>query len=227
SKLPPAEKKPLDALKEAFHVNARNLSAWPDPAVQAFLHGTEKTIPPFAGVLPRLRQRLEQTQDDEEGENLQNYVGYLSCPACGGARLNREARAVRFAGKFLHEVTALTVDDAITFFTAFAQASPAPKRSDQRVGSLLVGEILQRLRFLHEVGLGYVTLDRPAPTLSGGESQRARLAAYLGTGLLGVCYILDEPTIGLHPADTGRLLAALRGLQARGNTVVVVEHDQT
>ncbi len=87
-------------------------------------------------------------------------------------------------------------------------------------------EITSRLRFLHEVGLDYVTLDRPAPTLSGGELQRARLASHLGGGLLGICYILDEPTIGLHPRDTQRLLGALRGLQTRGNTVVVVEHDE-
>src|SRR5262249_59823397 len=91
---------------------------------------------------------------------------------------------------------------------------------------LVIGEVLHRLRFLQEVGLGYLTLDRPAPTLSGGELQRARLAAHLGAGLLGVCYILDEPTVGLHPRDTQRLLTALRGLQQRGNTAVVVEHDE-
>jgi excinuclease ABC subunit A len=96
----------------------------------------------------------------------------------------------------------------------------------RHVQRVVVGEVLHRLRFLREVGLGYLTLDRPAPTLSGGESQRARLATHLGTGLLGVCYLLDEPTVGLHPRDTGRLLGALRGLQQRGNTVVVVEHDE-
>ncbi len=92
---------------------------------------------------------------------------------------------------------------------------------------VLVGEVLQRLHFLQEVGLGYLTLDRRAPTLSGGEHQRARLATHLGGGLLGVCYILDEPTIGLHPRDTDRLLHALRQLQAQGNTVLIVEHDET
>jgi len=142
-------------------------------------------------------------------------------PECGGARLNREARSVLFAGKGIHEVTALSVDDAAAWFVALPPVQPPDKVRD-----LLVREIAQRLRFLQQVGLGYLTLDRPMPTLSGGETQRARLATHLGAGLLGVCYILDEPTVGLHPRDTGRLIGALRGLQERGNTVVVVEHDE-
>src|SRR5262249_29769775 len=135
------------------------------------------------------------------------------------------------ADKALHEVTALTVDEAAAFFSALV-SPPAAQGEEvapaaRHVRKVVVGEILHRLRFLHEVGLGYLTLDRPAPTLSGGEAQRARLATHLGAGLLGVCYILDEPTVGLRPRDTDRLLAALRGLQRRGNTVVVVEHDET
>jgi excinuclease ABC subunit A len=155
------------------------------------------------------------------------------CPECGGARLNQEARSVRFAGKALHEVTALTVDEALGFFASVAaqpvgleDSTHPTSAANDRVQALIVNEILHRLRFLQEVGLGYLTLDRPVPTLSGGESQRARLATHLGAGLLGVCYILDEPTVGLHPRDTDRLLAALRGLQQRGNTVLVVEHDE-
>src|SRR5207302_819361 len=97
----------------------------------------------------------------------------------------------------------------------------------ERVRDTLLTEITHRLHFLQQVGLGYLTLDRPGPTLSGGEAQRARIATHLGGGLLGVCYVLDEPTMGLHPRDTERLLGALRGLQARGNTVLVVEHDET
>jgi excinuclease ABC subunit A len=125
-----------------------------------------------------------------------------------------------FADKGLHEATALTVDEAIAWFGGLL-TGPQDKVRDP-----LLREILHRLRFLQEVGLGYLTLDRPAPTLSGGEVQRARLATHLGTGLLGVCYILDEPTIGLHPRDTDRLIRALRELQRRGNTVIVVEHDE-
>src|SRR5262249_21222486 len=136
-----------------------------------------------------------------------------------------EARSVRLAGKALHEVTALTVDEALAWFSSLLAPARDGGEKDDAIRVVIVREIVQRLHFLQEVGLGYLTLDRPAPTLSGGEAQRARLASYLGAGLLGVCYILDEPTIGLHPRDTERLLAALRGLQTGGNTVVVVEHD--
>jgi excinuclease ABC subunit A len=154
--------------------------------------------------------------------------------------LSKEAQSVRFAGKPLHEVMALTVGEALAFFSdaslsggrqppepSRAQGAYAPRsEATSKIEEIIVAEIMHRLRFLQEVGLGYLTLDRPVPTLSGGETQRARLATHLGAGLLGVCYILDEPTVGLHPRDTDRLLAALRGLQARGNTVLVVEHDE-
>src|SRR4029077_16186446 len=116
------------------------------------------------------------------------------------------------------EVAALTVDEATAFFDAL-------NLSGSKIQAVIVNEILHRLRFLQEVGLGYLTLDRPVPTLSGGETQRARLATHLGAGLLGVCYILDEPTVGLHPRDTDRLSGALRKLPQRGNTVIGVEHD--
>ncbi len=158
--------------------------------------------------------------DEEEADA--GSVGHEVCPECGGARLNREVRSVRFEGRSLPEVTALSVDDAVAWFTGLQDREGA----DPVRGAILT-EIAQRLRFLQEVGLGYLTLDRPAPTLSGGEAQRARIATQLGGGLLGVCYVLDEPTMGLHPRDTDRLLRALRGLQERGNTVLVVEHDET
>jgi excinuclease ABC subunit A len=180
------------------------------------------------GLVPALRELWEKAQeeDDEEvGELPEALAGFVACPECGGARLNKEARAVTFAEKGLHEVTALTVDEAIAFFEGTAQTNKTAGM--ERVREILVREITHRLRFLQEVGLEYLTLDRPAPTLSGGELQRARLAAHLGGGLLSVCYVLDEPTIGLHPRDTDRLIDALRGLQARGNTVLVVEHDET
>jgi excinuclease ABC subunit A len=177
---------------------------------------------------PALRVLLEKAQeeDDEEvPESLEALAGFVPCPECGGARLNQASRAVKFAGKGLHEVTALTVDEALQFFEALPTDGPRSVGMD-RVRQVLLGEISTRLRFLREVGLGYLTLERPAPTLSGGELQRARLATHLGGGLLGVCYILDEPTIGLHPRDTARLIGALRGLQTRANTVIVVEHDE-
>ncbi|MCI0682980.1 MAG: ATP-binding cassette domain-containing protein [Gemmataceae bacterium] len=167
-------------------------------------------------------------EDDEaKPERVREALAaFVPCPECGGARLNREARSVRFAGKGLHDVTALGVADALHWFDAIPKEDQADTALT-RARDVLLAEITTRLRFLDAVGLGYLTLDRPAPTLSGGELQRARLATYLGGGLRGVCYILDEPTMGLHPRDTERLLHALRNLQERGNTVVVVEHDET
>ncbi|HWY88014.1 MAG TPA: hypothetical protein VNX28_14880, partial [Gemmataceae bacterium] len=137
---------------------------------------------------PALRVLLEKAQeeDDEEvPESLEALAGFVPCPECGGARLNQASRAVKFAGKGLHEVTALTVDEALQFFEALPTDGPRSVGMD-RVRQVLLGEISTRLRFLREVGLGYLTLERPAPTLSGGELQRARLATHLGGGLLGV-----------------------------------------
>ncbi len=238
-KLPALDGRTLLDLAKAFpHLEGKSwgrnrpLRDWPPKALQALLYGTEETERPLTGIIAELERALDEAGKEEDGaarEALEAFAGYLPCPECGGARLNREARSVRFAGKALHEVTALTVDDAMAFFSDLAagqadgdEGLPAARH----VRAVVIREILHRLRFLQEVGLGYLTLDRPAPTLSGGEAQRARLATHLGTGLLGVCYILDEPTVGLHPRDTDRLLAALRGLQRRGNTVIVVEHDE-
>jgi excinuclease ABC subunit A len=183
-------------------------------------------------VIPAVGDLSQTTDEDEEddaaSEKSKSFTGFMLCPDCGGARLNREARAVRFAGKGLHEVTALSVADALRWFEESPkQESDAPvEPSLIRARDVLLAEITTRFRFLDAIGLGYLTLDRPAPTLSGGELQRARLATFLGGGLRGVCYILDEPTMGLHPRDTDRLLRALRTLQKRGNTVIVVEHDE-
>src|SRR5262249_17627733 len=189
------------------------LSSWPAEVRHAFLQH----------MIAELRRCLEAAEDESVKEPILSLAGYLPCPDCQGARLNREALWVRFGGKALHEVTALTVDEATAFFEkVVAEPGEESGPAESRIRTLVGNEVLHRLRFLQEVGLGYLTLDRPAPTLSGGESQRARLATYLGAGLLGVCYILDEPTIGLHPRDTARLLAALRGLQAGCNTLVVL-----
>jgi len=151
-----------------------------------------------------------------------SHVGLrLPCPECGGARLRPEARAVRIGGKAIHEVTAANVAVAEAFFRGleFSQDRRA-------IADPITSEILSRLEFLQQVGLGYLTLDRPAETLSGGELQRVRLASGLGSGLVGVCYVLDEPSIGLHPRDNDRLIVALESLRDRGNTVLVVEHDE-
>jgi excinuclease ABC subunit A len=194
------------------------LSAWSDEDYRKLFEGDGDS---FVGLLPALEAIATSADDDDFAEAMESLSRVGVCPECQGARLHREARAVRYAGKGIHEVNAWTVDAAAAFFVARCQ-SPVTDRVEQ----VLLKEIATRLHFLREVGLGYLALERAAPTLSGGEFQRARLATQLGGGLLGVCYILDEPTMGLHPRDTDRLIAALRGLQQRGNTVLVVEHDE-
>ncbi|MGH8161452.1 MAG: excinuclease ABC subunit UvrA, partial [Gammaproteobacteria bacterium] len=144
-----------------------------------------------------------------------------TCPACDGARLNPVALAVRFAGHDIAELSALPVSDAARFFERLKLGARA-----RAIAHDALVEIRSRLAFLTEVGLGYLALDRAAPTLAGGEAQRIRLAAQLGSNLAGVCYILDEPTIGLHTRDHAELLRALKRLRKKGNTVVVVEHDE-
>ncbi len=226
--LPDIERRAVGQLRELFGpaVEAKApLADWPEEAYHSLLFGTERTDPPYPGLIGQLRLLAQPTAEGEETDEsaLLALTGYVPCLECGGARLNPEARAVRFAGKGIHEVTALTVEEAAAFFAALPTEAEG---AAGRVRAVLLPEIVQRLRFLQQVGVGYLTLDRPAPTLSGGEAQRARLATHLGGGLLGVCYVLDEPTLGLHPRDTDHLLQALRQLQQRGNTVVVVEHDE-
>ena len=153
---------------------------------------------------------------------LARYRAYNTCPDCGGGRLNAEALAVRFEGRTLPEILALSVEDLQTWFAARRLAPHA-----LAIGGHLLEEMRERLSVLHRVGLDYLSLDRQARTLSGGETQRIHLAAALGSGLTSTLYVLDEPTIGLHPQDNERLLALLRDLAGRGNTVLVVEHDRT
>jgi excinuclease ABC subunit A len=216
------DRRELQALQATFpdmKLDKAALAEWPAAAIEMLLEGNASHQ--VRGLAPTFRELAKQAEEDEELRNqLEPLAGFVVCPDCHGTRLRLEARWVRFEDKGIHEVTARTVDDAEPFFAAALQ------QSTDRVRTALVGEIASRLRFLREVGLGYVTLDRPAVTLSGGELQRARIATQLGGGLLGVCCILDEPTAGLHPRDTARLLAALRRLQEHGNTLLVVEHDE-
>ena len=151
---------------------------------------------------------------------LSKYRGYALCPECKGRRLRAEARAVRIDGRDICEITALTVGEAEAFFSRL-QLSP----TQMEVGGRILGEVRQRLHYLNEVGLDYLSLDRLSSTLSGGEAQRVQLATSLGSQLVGAMYVLDEPSIGLHPRDTGRLIRILEGLRDLGNTILVVEHD--
>src|SRR6185295_11330692 len=154
-------------------------------------------------------------------EYYQRFLSNRPCSACGGRRVRSEALGVRIAGRNIAEATSLSVESALEFFDNLGL-----KGSEATIAAELLKEIRSRLRFLRDVGLGYLTLDRPAPSLSGGEGQRIRLASQIGSELTGVIYVLDEPSIGLHQRDNRKLLAALKHLRDIGNTVVVVEHDR-
>ena len=175
---------------------------------------------PFEGVLAVLQKRLEEAEDDETRAKYESYQSYRTCPTCRGGRLNEFSRAATVAGKTIVEVMAMPVGEALRFFEGLGRGGKLEPLKD------ILAEIEKRLQFLLDVGLDYLTLDRAAATLSGGEMQRIRLATQIGSGLTGVLYVLDEPTIGLHPRDNERLIATLKGLRDRGNTVVIVEHDE-
>jgi excinuclease ABC subunit A len=176
---------------------------------------------PFEGILPNLERRYRETESNMVREELAKYLGVRTCPDCGGARLTRAARYVFVGDKALPEVTRLSVGHALDLYRTLTLEG---WRS--AVATPIVKEVVQRLRFLADVGLQYLTLDRSADTLSGGEAQRIRLASQVGSGLTGVMYILDEPSIGLHQRDNARLLGTLKRLRDLGNTVIVVEHDE-
>ncbi|MGQ9511745.1 excinuclease ABC subunit UvrA [Thermodesulfitimonas sp.] len=175
---------------------------------------------PFDGVIGYLTKRYQETTSDYVKAEIERMMRPRLCKACGGTRLRPEALAVKVGGKAIHAVTALSVSEALTFFEEL-QLGPR----EEAIARQVLKEIKARLGFLVNVGLDYLTLDRAANTLSGGEAQRIRLATQIGSGLMGVIYILDEPSIGLHPRDQSRLLAMLKRLRDLGNTVIVVEHD--
>jgi excinuclease ABC subunit A len=176
----------------------------------------------FEGVLALLEKEYEATTSQPTRQRLETFRAAVTCGECGGSRLRPEARSVRVGGNAIHQITAMTVTAARAFFDGLAFGE-----EEEPISRPITSEIASRLEFLDRVGLEYLTLDRPADTLSGGELQRVRLATGLGSGLVGVCYVLDEPSIGLHPRDNQRLIDAMRRLQAQGNTVLVVEHDET
>ena len=181
----------------------------------------------FVGLIPYLRGLWDKAENGPN-DGLSQFMTESPCAVCRGRRLNRRAQAVKVNGQAIWQVTALSVKEAQEYFRAldFDQGANGESERDRAVTEKVLREIQQRLNFLSEVGLPYLTLDRRADTLSGGEAQRIRLAAQLGSNLRGVCYILDEPTIGLHLRDNGMLLGTLKRLKAAGNTVLVVEHDE-
>ncbi len=181
---------------------------------------TYKSIGPFEGILANLQRRQSESESEAVRERLKNYMTRKPCPECGGKRLKPESLAVTVGGLSIHEFNQLSVEKAHEFVTSLQLGE-----EKARIAKEILHEIASRLRFLSDVGLSYLTLARESGTLSGGEAQRIRLATQLGCGLVGVLYILDEPSIGLHQRDNDRLLNTLKKLRDIGNTVVVVEHD--
>ena len=175
----------------------------------------------FEGVIPNLARRWENTTSEYVKTRLHSYFGELPCQSCKGARLRPEAIAVTVGRANIHQLTSLSIEKAQEFFNKLKFVG-----EKSLIAAAVLKEIKARLKFMVDVGLGYLTLDRMSSTLAGGEAQRIRLATQVGSGLVGVCYVLDEPTIGLHKRDNGRLLGILRRLSRLGNTVIVVEHDE-
>jgi excinuclease ABC subunit A len=229
----------LQSLARHFKVPMRTVwDELPKPVRDAILFGTGDTpvtmtykddvrsysvTKPFEGVIRNLERRYRETDSVWIREELARYQAEKPCAVCHGARLKPEALAVRVAGKTIAEASDLSIHNALTWFN---EVNPALTPQRQEIARRILREIIDRLRFLVDVGLDYLTLSRGSASLSGGESQRIRLASQIGSGLTGVLYVLDEPSIGLHQRDNERLLGTLRRLRNLGNTVLVVEHDE-
>jgi len=200
----------------------------PEAARSTILHGSgDRKLPAgkgstraFGGIVALLTRRYRESDSEWVRSELEPYMSQKPCESCGGKRLRKEARSVLIGGKSIVEVVSMPLDEAADFLEHLKLT-----RREQEISKLVLREIVERLRFLLGVGLSYLTLERATASLSGGESQRIRLATQIGAGLTGVLYVLDEPSIGLHQRDNARLLSSLRALTDRGNTVLVVEHD--
>jgi excinuclease ABC subunit A len=227
----------VECVAERYGISlARPFAALPDAHRRIVLYGSggeevtfrfesrrghSEFMSPFEGVVPNLERRYLETESEEIRSWLGQFMTMRPCPTCRGARLRPETLAVKVGGRSISEVTDFAVEDAISFFAGLV----LPVQS-KKIAGPIVKEIKERLRFMADVGLGYLTLARSAATLAGGELQRIRLATQIGSSLVGVLYVLDEPSIGLHMRDNRRLLDTLRRLRDLGNTVIVVEHDR-
>ncbi|MCX5697283.1 MAG: excinuclease ABC subunit UvrA [Candidatus Omnitrophica bacterium] len=190
---------------------------------KSILYGCDTLVndKPFEGVLPHLERLFRQTKSDYLKEEISRFMSSLACPVCRGARLKKESLSVKLNGKNIWEVVKLSVREARDFFAGL-DLTPREKL----IARQILKEIIQKLQFCIDVGLEYLTLDRRSSTLSGGEAQRIRLATQVGSGLVGVLYVLDEPSIGLHQRDNALLISTLKALRDLGNTLIVVEHDE-
>jgi len=188
---------------------------------KALMYGKDNGRSRFEGVIPNLLHRWNHTESEYVKQRLHSYLSEQPCRSCGGARLKPASLAVRIDGKNIHEVTQMSISEAREYFASLDLDIERVQIAEQ-----ILREIRHRLTFMENVGLGYITLNRTSATLSGGEAQRIRLATQVGSGLVGVCYVLDEPTIGLHQRDNERLIQTLFHLRDMDNTVIVVEHDE-
>src|SRR5687768_3799966 len=226
------------AISERYEIDLD--AAWQDLAEEQqdlFLYGTNgdriyvtyrnrmgrkrSYLTTFEGIVPNLERRYKETDSDWSREKIEEYMSVRPCPECAGARLRPESRAVKVGGLAIHEFSSLSAKRALLWLGALELSD-----QDRAIARLILREIDERLRFLDNVGVGYLSMDRASATLSGGEAQRIRLATQIGSSLVGVLYILDEPSIGLHQRDNERLIGTLDRLRDLGNTVIVVEHDE-
>ena len=175
----------------------------------------------FEGVIPSTERRFKETDSEYIRNELAKLMSESSCDICSGSRLNEESRNVFINNTQIHSITGMRINDSLNFIRNMKLEG-----SKQKIAEKILKEIKDRLTFLEDVGLNYLTLDRSAETLSGGEAQRIRLASQIGSGLVGVTYVLDEPSIGLHQRDNTKLIKTLNNLKNLGNTVIVVEHDE-
>ena len=228
----------LDNVAEHFGLDVETPFEDLDEATQqAFIWGTEEEVvfekqtkngvrrktEKFEGVVPNLERRYVETDSDRVREHIEDFMSVTTCPACDGTRLKPSSRAVLIDGTSITDVNRMSIADALAHFE---DVEGSFSEREQKIAEEILKEIRARLGFMTEVGLDYLTLDREASTLSGGESQRIRLATQIGSGLVGVLYVLDEPSIGLHQRDNDRLLNTLEELRDLGNTLLVVEHDE-
>jgi excinuclease ABC subunit A len=227
----------LRSLADHFGVDMRTpVRRLPREFVRALLRGTDEEVrlryhnrwgearnylAAFEGLIPQLERRYKESDSEYVKEEIEQYMSTAPCPACRGTRLKKEVLAITVGGRSIAEACALTVRGALQFFSGLTLGE-----RERLIAQQVLKEITARLRFLVDVGLDYLTLDRTANTLSGGEAQRIRLATQIGSGLMGVLYVLDEPSVGLHQRDNRRLLTTLERLRDLGNTIIVVEHDE-
>ncbi len=221
SHLKVSTKKPWKDLPEFFKKIVLYGSSEEYPFLWVAEKGTYSYQGTFEGIIPNLERRYLESNSPSIRQEIEQFMAFVSCPECGGKRLKKEALSIYLNNLSISEISSYTVEKLLEFFK---NLKLSPK--EIKISEKILKEINERLGFLKNVGLGYLTLDRPSHTLSGGESQRIRLATQIGSKLTGVLYVLDEPSIGLHPRDNKKLLETLKTLRDLGNTVIVVEHDE-